>query len=111
MTTMPAQPYDDMRVKEVLQIYSDEPLDDGDVVLLVDDSVCLELAGLATAWDAELRRSTGRILRETASRVVVAVARAGAELLPGDFQLWRELHTELRDSDVELLPLRALPAA
>jgi hypothetical protein len=111
MTTTPAAPYDSPRLTEVLRVYADDPLDDGDVVLLVDDAVCLEVAGLASQWDEVLRRNTGRILRETASRVVVAIARPGAELLPRDYRLWRELHEEVRGTAVELLPVQALPAA
>ena len=111
MTTTPAAPYDSARLAEVLQAYADDPLEDGDAVLLVDDVVCLEVAGLARAWDDVLRRSTGAVLRETASQVVVAIARRDAELAPSDYRLWRELHEELRGSAVELLPVRALRAA
>jgi hypothetical protein len=105
-------PYDNARVAAALRIYADHPLDDGDAVLLLDDTVCLELAGLADNWDDERRRSTVHVLRETtSSRVAVAIARPGGDLKRGDFQLWRDLHAELRDSEIALLPVRALPAA
>ena len=105
-------PYDDKRLSEVLRIYADHPLQDGDAVLLLDDTVCLELAGLADAWDdEEVRTSTASVLRSTTSRVAVAIARRGGELQPGDYRVWRDLHADLRDSAVELLPVRALPAA
>ena len=42
--------------------------------------------------------------------VVLAIARQGADLRVEDYRLWRELHQELRDSDVDLHPLKALPA-
>lgn len=71
----------------------------------------LEMAGLADHWDDVVRRNTAHIVRETARRVVVAIARAGRDLHPEDFRLWRELHEDLRDSNVELLPVQALPAA
>lgn len=109
--TTPAAPYDDTKLRQALRIYADHPLDDGDVVLLLDDSVCVELEQLADTWDVVLRRSTGQVLRETARRAAVAIVRPDAVLRPSDFQLWRDLHEELRGSDVELLPVRALPAA
>ena len=47
----------------------------------------------------------------TGPGVLVAIARDRGRLLPGDYQLWRELHQDLRDTDVDLLPVRSLPAA
>lgn len=102
---------DDPRLAEVLRLYAEHPLDDGDGVLLVDDEVCLEIAGLADQWDEVLRSRTAQLLLSTADRVVVAVARTGGVLRDRDYQLWRELHADLRDSRVQLLPVRALPAA
>lgn len=102
----------DSSLASVLQIYADDPLDDGDAILLfLDQKTCVEIPGLAREWDAQLRENTAYILRRTSRRVQVAIARPEEQLLPGDFQLWRDLHAELRDSDVELLPVRALPAA
>jgi len=111
MKPMTTYPYDDDALTKVLCIYEDEPLDDGDAVLLLDSKVCMEVEGLADHWDAQLRTNTAGILRETARTVLVAVARRGAVLRPSDYQLWRDLHAELRDGNVALLPLRALPAA
>lgn len=111
MTQTPAQPYDDSAIATMLGIYADLPIRDGDVALLLDEKVCVEVEELAAQWDDVLRRNTVQMLRETASRVVVAIARVDAELLPSDYELWRELHQDLRDSGVELLPLRAMPAA
>ena len=102
---------DDSREHEVLRLYSDEPMEDGDAVLLLDDEVCLELAGMADEWDDEGRRHLVGVLVESSHRVVVAIARQRAELKPGDYRIWRELHENLRDTGVELLPVRALPAA
>jgi hypothetical protein len=101
--------YDDFQ--KTLPAYSAHPMPDGDAVLLLDGKVCLEIERLATEWDDQLRRNISQILRQTARQVVVAIARRDQELLPSDFQLWRDLHAELRDSEVELLPVRALPAA
>ena len=109
--TTPAAPYDDTALRQALRVYADHPLDDGDVVLLLDDAVCLEIEQLADTWDGVLRRNTGQVLRDTARRAAVAIARRDAVLRPSDFQLWRDLHEELRGSEVELLPVQALPAA
>jgi len=108
---MTTPPDDKDRLEAALRIYADDPLDDGDAVLFLDGKVCLEISGLAAEWDAVLRRNTASMLRTTARSVVVAIARPGATPQPGDVQLWRDLHAELRDSDVELHPLRLLPAA
>ena len=102
---------DDSRLAEVLRIYADHPLDDGDAVLLIDDEVCLEIEDLADEWDDVLRRSTTQVLLSTATRVQVAIARTSSVLLDSDYALWRDLHADLRDSTVQLLPVRALPAA
>ena len=111
MGPMTTYPYDDDTLTNMLHIYADDPMDDGDAVLLLDSKVAVEMEGLADHWDAQLRTNTAGILRETARTVVVAVARRDAVLRPSDYQLWRDLHDELRDGDVALLPLRALPAA
>ena len=102
---------EDPRLTDVLRIYADDPLEDGDAVLFVDDHVCLEIAGLADHWDEQMRSSLGSVLDSAASRVVVAIARRGADLTAADYALWRDLHDELRDRDVSLLPVKALPAA
>lgn len=109
MTSTPTS--DEDRLRAVLRVYAEDPLDDGDAVLFLDGRVCVEITGLATEWDSVLRRNTASILRKTARSVVVAIARAGATAQPGDLQLWRDLAAELRDSDVALHPLRLLPAA
>ena len=99
------------REQQALRIYADTPLEDGDAVLLLDETFCLELEGLADAWDEVGRRNLVEVLRRSAERVVVAIARDRSRLLPSDYQLWRDLHADLRDRDVDLLPVRALPAA
>ena len=96
----------DSKLAEVLRIYADHPLDDGDAVLVIDDEVCLEMGDRA-----DLRSSSTRVLMSAADRVQVAIARPAGVLLASDYQLWRELHADLRDSPVQLLPVRALPAA
>jgi hypothetical protein len=99
------------RIESVLRVYSDYPLHDGDAVLLLDETVCLELEQLATQWDDVLRTNTAEVVRRTARTVVVAIARSGGDLHPSDFRLWRELHDELRHDDIDLAPLQSLPAA
>lgn len=95
-----------------LQAYADDPMDDGDALLLLDDAVCVELAGLADAWDEHGCQSLSTVLTGAASSSVrLAIARPGAELHAGDYRIWRDLHAALRDSDLELRPLRALPAS
>ena len=108
---LPPMTDDTDRLAQLLDVYADHPLDDGDAVLVLDEQVCLEIEGLADHWDDVLRRSTASVVRTTAARVIVLIARTGAELLDSDYQLWRDLHAELRDSEVQLLPVRALPAA
>lgn len=99
------------RARAALRIYADTPMDDGDAVLLLDDEVCLEFGGMTKGWDDESRRHLVQMLDASASRVLLAIARDGGALLPCDYQLWRELHEGLRNTRVELLPVRALPAA
>lgn len=102
---------DPERLAELLDIYADHTLDDGDAVLVLDHEVCLEIGQLATRWDPVLRRNTAHIVRSTAGQALVLIARADAVLHDSDYQLWRDLHADLRDSSVQLLPVRALPAA
>lgn len=66
---------------------------------------------MADAWDDVGRRTLVDLLTTTSRRVVVAIARTGGELLPGDYRIWRELHELLRDTEVDLLPVRVLPSA
>ena len=94
-----------------LRVYTDAPMADGDAVLLLDGEVCLELQGMADAWDDAGRRNLVSILVQTSQRVLVAIARPRAELRPSDYQLWRDLHSDLAGTEVELLPVRGLPAA
>ena len=111
LAMLPAMTTPDNRLALVLDAYADDPMPAGDVVLLLDDAVCMEVGGLADHWDEQTRRSTAEVLRDTAQKVVLAIARPGADLLPQDRVLWRELSEELRDSPVQLAPLQALPAA
>ena len=43
--------HDTPRERQALRLYSDDPMDDGDAVLLLDERVCLELEGLANEWE------------------------------------------------------------
>jgi hypothetical protein len=111
MTTTSGPAYDRSRLDALLRAYADDPMEDGDAVLLLDDQVCLEVAHLADAWDERGRGKLVDLVTRTATRVTVAIARRGSELLPGDYLLWRQLHEDLRSTDVELRPVQALPAA
>ena len=98
-------------LSEILAVYAEHPMRDGDVALVLDAKVCLEVEGLAREWDPVLRANTAEIVRTTSQRVVVLIARRHSRLRASDYQLWRDLHADLRDSEVQLLPVRALPAA
>lgn len=97
--------------RRALETYYDDPLEPGDAVLLLDSSTCLEITGLADDWCDQTRDNLVNVLATSAKRVVVAVARPGYELVPRDYQLWRDLHLGLRESGIDLPPLQALPAA
>ena len=102
---------DDM-LTTALDIYADNPMRDGDVaLLLLDEKVCVEVEGLARNWDPAVRANTAYIVRNTARRVAVCIARRHGRLRASDHQLWRDIDDDLRDSEVQLLPLQALPAA
>ncbi len=111
MTNFPSHEDDDDGDEQVLRIYRDAPMSDGDAVLLLDGDVCLELQGMADGWGDLGRRNLVSILTRTSQRVLVAIARPRAQLRPGDHQIWRDLHRELAGTGVDLLPVRALPAA
>lgn len=96
----------------MLEAYEDDPMPDGDALLVLDERVCLELAGMADGWDDDGAGVLASLLTETTSQSVrLVIARRGAELRAGDFRIWRDLHAALRDSGIELRTLRALPAA
>lgn len=97
----------------LLNIYRDCPMADGDVALVfVDAHLVTEVAGLANEWDPVLRRNLAHVLREVGvGEVQVAIARRGAELEPRDGALLGDLAEELAGSGIVLHPLVALPAA
>ena len=94
-----------------LELYTERPMPSGSVALLLRERASIEVPGLADEWDEQLCTNVAAVLRQYGSTVLVAVARPGGELLPHDFAMWRDLHAALRDSPVELRPLRALPAS
>lgn len=106
MTTFAHDPL----LSPVLSLYAEYPLDDGDAVLLLDDAVAMEVAGLADHWDGELRARITELLARTARSVTLAIARPRSGLLDSDYQVWRDLHADLRHTDIDLAPVRALPA-
>lgn len=97
---------------EALEVYVQYPMDDGDAVLLLDETVCLELERPGDAPDrARLLDGLLATLRSSCSVVLLAVARTGRRPRPADLLLWTELCAGLQDSDVQLRPLVLLPAA
>jgi len=96
---------------DLLAHYDSEPMEPGDVALLLDDSACMEVQGLADNWSAQARRNLATVLREHCARVLIAVARPEGQLLAADHVIWAELREELLCSGVELLPIRGVAAA
>jgi hypothetical protein len=98
---------------DILAAYRDHPMQDGDVVLLVEElKLATEIEGLADHWDSVVCRSTALVLQELgAHEVVLGVARAHAVLQPRDHQLLGDLREELAGSGVVVCDLLALPAA
>ena len=97
--------------RSALEAYGDVPTPAGDLVLLFNEEVIIELEGGADHWE-QLRPFT--FLREiggSAHRVVPAIARPGADLLDSDRTLWAELCEVVREAGVEVGPLQALRAA
>jgi len=111
MTDNPAteQPISD-KAQSLLAVYDDQPMQAGDVALLLDDTVCMEVEGLADNWSARVRGNLATALRPQCSRVLIAVARPQRELLASDHVLWAELREELLGSGIELLPIRGVAA-
>lgn len=98
--------------QQVLRIYEQDPMPDGDGLLLLDDEVCLELAGMVGGVARDGSDALVGLLTEAASTSVrLLIARRGAALQPEDYRVWRELHSGLRDTGIELRTLWALPAA
>lgn len=100
------------RLAEVLSLYAKAPMRAGDAVLVLDGRPCMEIEGLADHWDDVVRRKMAHILCETArGQVMLAIARPDVDLSVEDYRIWRERHQALSGSEVDLLPLQALPAA
>lgn len=103
---------EDVHVDDLLAIYREHPMRNGDVALLTDLPVIQEVEGLADHWDPVLRRNVAKVLRDVGvTQLLVAIARPRAELLPQDHALWADLREELLDSPITVLPVTALPSA
>jgi hypothetical protein len=98
---------------DVLAIYRDNPMRDGDVVVLIQPlQLATEIEGLADHWDPELRSSLSSVLQEIgASEIQLAIARPGARLRDRDHLLQLDLEQELGTAGIAVQPLIALPAA
>ncbi len=98
----------DPREATALAIYTEHPLQDGDVVFLLDGRRLLEINGLADHWQ-EARDGVLQTLTTNARRrVLLAVTRQGADLHGGDHALWADLKTTLAGAGIEVLPIQAL---
>lgn len=96
--------------REALDLYEDEPLEDGDTVFMLDEDTVLEIEGLAAVWEPADAEQLARVLRRS-RRVVVGIARQGSDLQPRDYELTGLLRSVLERDGVEVLPLQALPAS
>jgi hypothetical protein len=98
---------------DVLAIYRDHPMSDGDVVVLVEHlKLATEIEGLADHWDPVVRTNLGFVLQEIgASEVQLGIARRDGRLRDRDHLLQLDLEQELGTAGIALHPLIALPAA
>jgi hypothetical protein len=97
--------------RQVLNAYEEDPVDAGDLVLLVDGLAVVEIAGGADHWEEMDPQVLLTDLARAPRRVVPCIARPGADLLPADRTLWAQLREVGAASGVDVLPLQALPAA
>jgi hypothetical protein len=97
---------------DLLALYRSDPLNDGDVVVLVPGhQLATEIEGLADHWDPELCRNLALLLREIDAREVeLAVARPDGLLLERDHSMLGDLVEELAGTGVVVRPLLPLPA-
>lgn len=99
-------------LQPVLDAYVDYPMRDGDVVFLVfADKTCVELAEIANRWDAAMVPTVVARLGDSPGPVLLAIARNETRLRTSDHSMWEQLRSELLPRSMDLLPLRALPAA
>jgi hypothetical protein len=100
------------KLADVIRIYNEYPLDNGDMVVVTDSPVVQELERMADEWDPVIRRNVAHVLREIgATEVQLLFARPDAEMLPQDHAIWADLRDELDGSGITLHPPTALPAA
>lgn len=97
---------------DIVSIYRDHPMPDGDAVLLLEElHVATEVEGLADHWDQTLCRNLASVLRELgAQEVQIGIARAHEVLQARDHQLLGDLREELAGSGILVRDLLALPA-
>lgn len=96
------------RESTALDVYTEHPLQDGDVVFLIDGRCILEVNGLADHWQQARDGVLHTLSTNARRRVLLAVTRRGADLHGGDHALWADLRTSLADSRIEVLPVQAL---
>jgi len=98
---------------DVLAIYRDNPMRDGDVVVLIQPlQLATEIEGLADQWDPVLRANLSAVLQEIgANEVQLGIARPDARLQDRDHLLQLDLEQELGTAGITVQPLIALPAA
>jgi len=96
------------RESTALEIYTEHPLQDGDVVLLLDGKRILEINGLADHWQEARDGVLHTLTTNARRRVLLAVTRRGADLHGGDHALWADLRASLEASRIQVLPVQAL---
>lgn len=97
--------------RAALDVYAEEPTAAGDLVLMFNEDVIIELEGGADHWDDMRPFTFLRGLSGAAYRVLPAIARPGADLLDADRRLWAELREVVTEAGMEVGPLQALRAA
>ena len=96
----------------VIEIYSDDPLDNGDILLITDRRLIQECEAAADLWDPRVRAFVGELLASVdATEVALAVARPSGTLLPQDHAMWADLREDCAAAGIRLRDPIGLPAA
>ena len=97
--------------RAALAAYAEDPTAAGDLVLMLNEDVIVELEGGADHWDDMRPFAFLRGLSGAAHRVLPAIARPGADLLDADRRLWAELRDIVSEAGMQVGALQALRAA
>lgn len=97
--------------RQALETYEDCPTDDGDLILLLDETMVLEIEGGADHWDQIRPLAFLTQLQGRAQRLLPCIARPGADLTASDRALWAQMREAGGQVGIEVAPLQALRAA